>query len=264
MKDEQLLAAVRQVDPVVSDALTAREDTVLARVLARALAERREPHVVRLPARKRVMLAASVVAFGVLSAGIAVGATRWLGGEPAPQPVVADFQSYTPQLGFHPDPRSAVLVAEDGTVSLYAATNRESTYCLVLSAPWKRPETLDGGTCVPAAVASGRLSAGVLGASASTRDGYATMVVGGRVKGAAARRIKFTAPDGELVERPIGSSGFFVAQLRVHLPPCAGGDWSPSFTALDGNGHEIVQSTITLMQARQGGQVCLFSFLRSQ
>lgn len=263
MNDEQLLDAVRQVDPFPGGAPAGHAAEIFARVLRTAQLEQELPIRPR-QARRRLAIGAIVLALVAGSAGIAVGASGWLTGEPAPREVVADFQSYTPQLGFHPDPGSAVAVARDGDITLYAATNREGTYCVVVSTPWKRPDTLDGGTCVPAAIASGQISAGVLGISISSRQGYATLVVGGRVDGGAGGTMRFTGPSGNSIERPVSSSGFFVGQIRISLPPCAAGDWSPTFTARDPNGNEIAQSTITLIQAPQGGHVCVFSFLRSR
>jgi hypothetical protein len=162
----------------------------------------------RLSRRARVVLVAAVSL--VVLGTAAAATTSWLTGRPAPPAVVSDFGSYTPQLGFHPEPGRAVLVAEDGAVSLYATTNREGTYCLVVSAPWKRPETLpDGGTCIPAAEAAAPVVAGLVGSAGRT------FVIAGRVDAGAANAIAFTDPDGRLLTRPIGSSGFFVAAVLV-------------------------------------------------
>ena len=193
----------------------------------------------RLSRRARVVL---VVAVSLVVLGTAAAATRsWLTGRPAPPAVVSDFGSYTPQLGFHPDPGAAVLVAEDGDVSLYATTNREGTYCLVTSAPWKRPETLpDGGTCIPAAQAAAPVVAGLVGASSTT------FVIAGRVDAGAAHAVRFTGPDGRLLTRPIGSSGFFVAAVPVSGSPCARGEWKPTFVAVDAGGRELTHAAILL------------------
>ena len=165
-------------------------------------------------------------------------------------PAVSDFASYTPQLGFHPEAGRAVLVAEDGDVILYATTNREGTYCLVVSAPWKRPETLpDGGTCIPAAQAAAPLIAGFGGAS---RD---TVVIAGRADARGAHAIRFAGPDRRLLTRPIGSSGFFVAAVPISGSPCANGDWKPTFVVLDAGGRELTHATIGLARAAAQG-VC--------
>jgi len=198
----------------------------------------------RLSRRARVVLV--VVASLVVLGTAAAATTSWLIGRPAPPAVVSDFGSYTPQLGFHPEPSRAVLVAEDGAVSLYATTNREGTYCLVASAPWKRPETLpDGGTCIPAGQAAAPVVAGLVGSSSTT------FVIAGRVDAGAAQAVRFPGPDGRLLTRPIGSSGFFVAAVPVSGSPCATGEWKPTFVVLDARGSELTRATIML--ARPAG-----------
>ena len=200
--------------------------------------------------RTRVVLAV-VVSLVVLGTA-AAATTSWLTGRPAPPSVVSDFGSYTPQLGFHPDPGRAVLVAEDGDVSLYATTNREGTYCLVVSAPWKRPETLpDGGTCIPPAQAAAPLVAGLVGASRTT------LLIAGRADVHGAHTIQLTEPDGRVLTRPIASSGFFVAAVRVSGSPCANGDWKPTFVVLDTAGRELTHATVGLARAA-GRHVCVF------
>ena len=171
---------------------------------AHVLAEIGRPALLSRRAKVVVAVAVSLVVLGTAAAAT----TSWLTGRPAPPSVVSDFRSYTPQLGFHPDPGGAVLVAQDGDVSLYATTNAEGSYCLVVSAPWKRPETLpDGGTCVPRKTAAAPLVAGVVGTAPTT------LLVAGRADARRARTIEFVSPHGRLVTRPIGSSGFFVAAL---------------------------------------------------
>ena len=176
----------------------------------------------------------------------------------APPAVVSDFRSYTPQLGFHPDPGAAVLVAEDGDVSLYATTNAEGSYCFVVSAPWKRPETLpDGGTCIPPDTAAAPLIVGVVGAA------HTTLLVGGRADVRGASAIRFAGPDGRLVTRPIGSSGFFVAAVRSSVVACSKGDWRPAFVVPDASGRELTHATIGLIRAAAAPGVCILSGLHS-
>jgi hypothetical protein len=193
---------------------------------------------------RRLALAVAAIAVIGLIAGLAVAATGWLDGAPAPPDVVHDFNQYTPQLGFHPESSRAVAVAHDGNAfTLYATTNKEGGYCVALSAPWKRPSSNpDGGTCVGNEVLSAPIAAGILGASQSS------FVVAGRVDRAAARTIEFEAPDGTPVESAVGSSGFFVAAVLVHDPltVCAHGDWAPVFFARDHHGKEVVSAKITL------------------
>jgi hypothetical protein len=99
----------------------------------------------RLSPRRRVALAVFVALVAIGTAAAAT--TTWLGGSPAPPAVVDDFGSYTPQLGFHPDPGRAVLVAEDGDVALYATTNAEGTYCM-LSRATVEVARASSGACV--------------------------------------------------------------------------------------------------------------------
>jgi hypothetical protein len=203
----------------------------------------------RLSRRTRVVLV--VVASLVVLGTAAAATTSWLAGRPAPPAVVSDFGSYTPQLGFHPEPSQAVLVAEDGAVSLYATTNREGTYCLVVSAPWKRPETLpDGGTCIPGAQAAAPVIAGLVGSSSTT------LLIAGRVDVGAAHAIRFAGPDGRLLTRPIGSSGFFVAAVPVSGSPCANGEWKPTFVVVDARARELTHATILLARPAARG-VCI-------
>ncbi|HYZ77548.1 MAG TPA: hypothetical protein VE596_09255 [Gaiellaceae bacterium] len=196
----------------------------------------------RLSPRRRVALAVLVALVAIGTATAAT--TSWLRGGPVPPAVVSDFGSYAPQLGFHPDPGRAVLVAQDGHVSLYATTNAEGSYCLVTSAPWKRPETLpDGGTCIPPAQAAAPLVAGLVGASSDS------VVVAGRTTSRDARTIRFTDVDGNPVTRTVGSSGFFVADVHFTRSPCAHGDWRPSFAVLDPTGRELTRTHVTLARA---------------
>jgi hypothetical protein len=203
----------------------------------------------RVPPRRRVALAVLVALVAIGTATAAT--TTWLRGSPAPPAVVSDFGSYTPQLGFHPDPGRAVLVAEDGDVSLYATTNAEGSYCLVTSAPWKRPETLpDGGTCIPPAQAAAPLVVGLVGASPDS------IVIAGRTASRGARAVRFTDSVGDPVTRPIGSSGFFVAYLHISGTPCANGDWTPTFAVLAATGRELAHAKVELARAAKPG-VCV-------
>jgi len=205
----------------------------------------------RLSPRRRVALAVLVALVAIGTATAAT--TTWLRGSPAPPAVVSDFGSYAPQLGFHPDPGRAVLVAEDGDVSLYATTNAEGSYCLVTSAPWKRPETLpDGGTCIPPAQAAAPLVAGLVGASPDS------IVIAGRTASRGAHTIRFDDPGGEPIVRRIGSSGFFVAYLRTSGASCANGDWSPTFAVLDAGGRELGHAKVALARAAAPG-VCVWT-----
>lgn len=193
---------------------------------------------------RRLVLAAAVLA--LLSAPTYAIARNlidgWLAGEPAPPSVVANFDSYAPQLGFRPDAARAVVVAEDGDVSLYATTNDRGSYCLAAGAP-------DGGVCIPPQHSSAPLIAGIM------TNGDGRLLVTGRAADPDARAIRFTGPGGNVVTRTIGSSGFFVAAVPGRRSPCANGDWRPTFTALGSNGEEVRSATITLARGAPGG-VC--------
>ena len=265
MNDQTLLELVRRADPVASG-VSDLPDGLLERVLAAPLEEKNPRQRLRGSAK----FALVAVAFGITAAvaSLAIAGTGWLTGEPAPPQVVTNFQSYTPQLGFHPNPGSAVLVAEDDQVKLYASTNHEGTYCLDVTSPWKPATTLDGGTCVPQAIASAPFIAGVAGGGSVSDQGL-PLVVAGRVADPAARSVQFTLPDGTTVTRPVGSSGFFVASVTVPAP-CANGGWRSSFIALDANGDAVAQTaTLSLMTAAQKDSPlrrpvhsCLLSWLR--
>jgi hypothetical protein len=255
MSDQMLFELVREADPLVVKA-GEPPPALLARVLASPRHETKPRRVHRWP---RLALVVAALALSALIASLAIAGTGWLTGAPAPPAVITDFQAYTPQLGFHPDPGRAVLVANDGQVKLYATTNREGTYCLDLVAPWKPATTLDGGTCVPKAIASGHFIAGIMGAGPLTAHGV-TLVVGGRIADPQPQSVRFAGPEGKTVTVPVGSSGFFVAPLTTRRP-CGGGDWSSTFTALDDNGNAVAQTSPIVLE-RLIGRGCLVSFLQ--
>ena len=229
-----------------ADRLNARKEHLMAEI-ARAEQPR---HLFSLPSlvspRRRVAALAIVV--GLLVIGTALAATtNWLTGSPAPKSVVSDFGSYTPQLGFNPDPGNAVLVAQDSNMRLYATTNKQGSYCLVASAPWKRPSKLsDGGTCIPPAQAAAPLIAGLVGASSSQSADQQTYLIAGRTADPEARTIRFTDPNGDPITRAIGSSGFFIAAVRTVGSACVNGDWNSTFSVLGPDGEERTRATITL------------------
>jgi hypothetical protein len=199
--------------------------------------------------RRRLIVFAVIVVTGAAT-GLSIAANGWLTGEPAPAPVVSDFKAYTPQLGFHPDPGKAVFVAQDGAIKLYATTNREGTYCLVVDEPWKPPSANDGGTCVPKTFVGPPLTAGVIGGAPGT------WVVAGRVVDRDARTILFSGPDGTPIERTIGSSGFYVAAVKSGDPFCPARDWSPTFVAYSADGRRLLESKIWLVRTAPEKHLC--------
>jgi hypothetical protein len=174
----------------------------------------------------------------------------WLGGEPAPPSAVANFDSYTPQLGFQPDSGRAVVVAKDGGVSLYATTNDQETYCLATATP-------DGGICVSPAHAAAPLVAGIMPDHPARKGREQRVLVAGRSDHPEARTIRFTDPEGNVVARAIGSSGFFIAAVPMEGSPCANGDWTTTVTALGAEDEELFSARITLAHASpQAPGVC--------
>lgn len=221
--------------------MTTADPITLFRTELRAAAERHG----RRSRRRRVATVVAVATTAIAATGVALGAVGWLTGSPAPPSVVADFGTYTPQLGFHPDPASSVLVASAGQSQLYATTNAEGTYCVVASAPWKRPnQSPDGGNCVGQKTAAQPIVAGIVGGSPTDSSGNLTLLVAGRISVAGAASVNITLPDGSTSNVKLGSSGFFLSEVPSHL--CASGDWSTKLNALDAKGRELASSTITL------------------
>lgn len=194
--------------------------------------------------RRRLMLAAGAIAGSVVVVGVAAAAGGWLTGTPAPQSVKSDFGSYTPQLGFHPDPGASVLVASDGDYQLYATTDAKGSYCIVLSTPSSRPpESMGGGYCISRATADQPIVAGLFGS-----------LLLGRVSVAGATAVQVQLPDGATRTIPLASSGFFLA--RIDAKPCEYGTWSPRFVALGSAGTAVAASTIMVEQSlRTNGMV---------
>jgi hypothetical protein len=194
---------------------------------------------------RRRLVAVAVVALVAIIAltGVATGGVGWLTGTPAPHSVIADFGTYTPQLGFHPDPGSAVLVASDGDSHLYATTNAEDSYCIAVSTPWRNlGQEPDGGTCVSKATAEKPIVAGLPSGTADT------VVLAGRVAVAGAVSVSVQLRDGTTRTIPLGTSGFFISNIQGK--PCQHGDqygdWSPQFVALNSAGKPVAASTIPL------------------
>lgn len=215
--------------------------------------------------RRRQVVFVAALAVGVLVSGLSIAGTGWLTGEPAPQPVVKNFQAYATQLGFHPEPGKAVFVAADDPVKLYATTNREGAYCLVVDEPWKPASADDGGSCVSKSKAAEPITAWVVGISKASKTGEATFVVAGRVDSAEARTIEFRDTEGDLVRRPIGSSGFYVAAVRGRLPipvatpdgvRCPANGWKPTLVAVGEDGKIVLSAAVSLMESRR----CISSF----
>lgn len=203
--------------------------------------ERRSRHLQRQRVLRRTALSlGALAAAAVLAGGAYAAATDWLTGRPAPPSVRADFGTYTPQLGFRPDPGKAVLVASDGDSHLYATTDAEGSYCIAVSAPWRNlGREPDGGTCISKATAEQPIVAGLPSGTADT------LVLTGRVSVAGAKSVALRLPDGTPRTIPLGTSGFFISNIEG--APCGHGDWSPRLVALDAGGKPLAASTIPLV-----------------
>jgi hypothetical protein len=212
-------------------------------------AELREAAMRRIAARKRRLrlgFVAAALVTAAVGSGITVAATHWPLGEQAPPSVVDDFQSYTPQLGFNPHARGARLVAQADGIALYATTTRQGTYCTVVATPWRGGKTMgDGGTCASRKTAAEPIAAGVRDTSRIDDDGTVTLAIAGRVLDRDAKSVRFTSPSGDSIERRIGAEGFFVAGVEVDF--CPEEDWTPTFTAFDGEA-EVVRADILLVK----------------
>lgn len=208
-----------------------------------------------LSVRRTRLLVLAVLVLAVLAVPTyAVGRAvkGWLGGEPAPQSIVQNFGSYTPQLGFQPEPGKAVRVAADGSFTLYATPNDRGSYCVATSTP-------DGGICILPSIAAVPLIAGIMPGDPGRADARRTILIAGRVRDLGAAAIAFTDPEGATVTRPIGAGGFFLAALPMAEPasggapyPCKNGDWASTFRALGPTGEELVTAQITLASRPTG------------
>ena len=250
--------------------MTTQDPIALFRTQLHAAAERQTLS----PRRRRRLLFPTGLAFAaVVITGAALAASGWLTGQPAPASVISDFGGYTPQLGFQPDPGSSVLVAQDGDSSLYATTNAQGTYCIVASAPWKRPDNLpDGGTCVPQPTAAQTIVAGVVAispASPDTLDGTVTVLIAGRDQPTGHNASQLHLSDRRH-DHPTGRRKRLLPRL-LSIELCGNGDWAPTFTAFNDQGQQIAQSTFTIkrqmtLDANQsdiGSIACQFGGLTS-
>jgi hypothetical protein len=228
------------------DALTAyRSDLVAAAYRWHAVTDRR---------RRRLLFATSAFALAAVIVGTAVAATGWLVGSPAPPSVKTDFGTYTPQLGFHPQPGNAVLVAKEGGDRLYATTNEEGSYCVILSTPLVRPpESMGGGTCISKATADQPIVAGLFPAN---RD---RLLLAGRISVTGARSVEVQLPSGATQAAPLQSSGFFL--LPITAKPCGAGTWSAQLQALTGDGKVVAAKTMLL--EKDVGVGCILPGLHS-
>jgi hypothetical protein len=204
--------------------------------------------------RRRIMLSTGALTAAALIVGTAIAATGWLVGAPAPPSVKSDFGSYAPQLGFSPQPGKAVLVASNGDYQLFATTNKQGGYCILVSAPWKRPGPHgEGGDCSSRKQVSVPFWAAIGGAAGSPDGSTTTLVIDGRTTKAKAASVRFATPYQETVSTPVGSSGFFIVGVTTKASWCQIGRWNPRVAILDRNGHELATETATIGR----GMVCM-------
>lgn len=190
--------------------------------------------------RRRLLLAAAAAAVALVGVtGVATGAVGWLIGSPAPSSVIADFGTYSPELGFHVQPGKAVQVASDGPDALYATPTAEGSYCIVLSTPRSRPpESMGGGYCIGKSTADQPIVAGLFPA------GPDLLLLLGRISVSGATSAEVELPDGTTRTIPLQSSGFFLSAIESKA--CQNGAWSPQLLALNAEGKTVAASTIPL------------------
>lgn len=228
-------------------------EAVLRRILGEPVGST-SPRPFLTPRRRLIAIALAIAVLVALpSYAIGRSVVGWVLGDAAPPQVVADFGKYTPQLGFNPDPGEATLVARDGDLRLYVTTNRQGTYCFIVSS------RLDGGSCVSAAVAATPIVAGFAGTAPPRPGEESRFAVVGRIQRGRPDRVSFTTPRGDLVTKSIGLGGFFIAGIPVAglMEACAQGDWTPTFEFLDANGELISAEAITIADS-PGRGVCSF------
>jgi hypothetical protein len=228
-------------------------DNALATYRAELVAAAQRWQKQRARLRRRVVLLSSALATAGVIVGATAAATGWLVGSPAPPSVKSDFGSYATQLGFNPRPGKAVLVANNGAYQLYATTNKQGGYCILVSAPWKRPGPHgEGGDCSSRKQVATRFWAAI-GGVAGHPDGRTTLVIDGRTTTAEAASIRFTTPDQETVNVKVGTSGFFIDGFTTRASWCQIGRWNPRIAILDSTGNEITTTTAEIGR----GTVCL-------
>jgi hypothetical protein len=194
---------------------------------------------------RRTLVVAAVATVAVGIAGISLATTGVFQSSPAPPEVVQDFESYTPQLGFDPKPGAAELVAQDGEFGLYATPNKQGGYCVIDSKGIKSPEMRDGGHCVKQAIMRLPLVAAL---------GMSSAVIG-HVLDASARTIRLTDQSGTVIERRMGSNGFFIGAVEVRRG-CPKRNWTSHLVALDANGRTVASADITLVYAYPKRHAC--------
>ena len=199
--------------------------------------------------RRGVLVACVAVTLASITVtAVSLAAAGWLAGSPAPKTVVSDFRSYPIQLGLHPEPGKAVLVARSGPYRMYATPDREGGYCVVTSKPWARPAVLpDGGGCLTRSEAAVPFTFTFPGGKDLPHHGILE-VVGGRVRDRRVREVQFTDPAHRLVTLPIQHSGFFIGSFTVTPFICRLAGYHLTARALDAHHTTLHQLHVTYDQ----------------
>jgi hypothetical protein len=201
--------------------------------------------------RRRRLTWLAVAATTLVITTTALGASgvlgAWLGGKPAPAEVKDDFAGIRAELGHTPDSEAAAEVARETETAVHATPTRKGGFCLVAEVPWLGFDGDGRGYCVKAEDAKQPFVAGVIGASKDEQSRRDVMVVAGRVRLQGAAAIRFADPDGNPVERPVETGGFFVAVVTGDAQQCFDGrDWTPTLIVLDGHRRELGRAAFAL------------------
>lgn len=183
----------------------------------------------------------------LLVTATALGATgvlgAWLGGKPAPTEVKRDFAGIRPELGHLPDAGAAAEVAREKEIAVHATPTRQGGFCLVAEVPWLGFDGDGRGYCVKANDAKRPFVAGIIGSARDEESDRDVAVVAGRARFEGAAAIRLTDPNGNPVQRPVETGGFFVAVVAGDIRRCfEGEDWTPTLIVLDSEGRELARA----------------------
>jgi hypothetical protein len=143
----------------------------------------------------------------------------------------------------------ARLVARADEISLYATTTRQGTYCTAVGTPWRDGKTMgDGGSCVTRETVAEPIAAGVRDVGPREGDGHVKLAIVGRVADREIHTVRFHGFSGEVIERPVGERGFFVAGADAKI--CPDETWTSTFVGLDADGREVARADIMLIDVR--------------
>jgi hypothetical protein len=243
MNDHVLFEMVKRADPLAADVGELPHE-LLERVLATPRPESKPRRTPRW--QVRFALVAVVLGLSAVVAGLAIAGTGWLIGSPAPANVKSDFGTYSTQLGFNPQPGKALLVAGNGDYQLYATRNKQGGLCTLVGTPWYTPGSSgEGGDCSANPPDASAFWAGIGGMA--NAPNATTLVLDGHTTDAGAASVQFDGPNGEPVTAPVAAGGFFIVGTTVSGSICDWAAWTPRFTVLDGNGHQLSATSVTIL-----------------